>query len=131
MLVIEGLFGVQRGQSGIVAQVGQNGINAFPAAGDGAVDAFLCQQQGAFHILFQHHVEQWLPQLLKILESHEFIKRTHYDRGAGRIGHIVLAVWSVNPGRLISGGDSSESHPGIKGARAVQTKAISLIRATG
>lgn len=73
------------GQPGIAAQPGEQRIDAFAATGDGAVDAFLGQQQGAFHTVVEQGLQQGFTQRHVIVESHELVQRRHDDGCHGDI----------------------------------------------
>ena len=58
----------------ITGDPGLDRVHPFPAAGDGAVDAFPGQQQGAVDILRQHQAQQWLPEGFVIIQDRELVQ---------------------------------------------------------
>ncbi|CRR59298.1 hypothetical protein PAERUG_E16_London_17_VIM_2_04_14_06005 [Pseudomonas aeruginosa] len=85
LFVAVGFLVLDIGQPGIAAQPGEQRIDAFAATGDGAVDAFLGQQQGAFHTVVEQGLQQGFTQRHVIVESHELVQRRHDDGCHGDI----------------------------------------------
>ena len=66
-------------QPRIGAQVSQHLIKRLAAAGDGAVDTLVGQQQGAACARCDTAIQQGLAQLVKILQRNKLVKRGNND----------------------------------------------------
>lgn len=73
----------------VLLQPGHQAVNAFAAAGYGAVDALFGNQQGALDAVVDHCLQQWLAQGDVIFESDELVQCRHDDG----VGHGVLSRW--------------------------------------
>ena len=78
-MVIHRLLVLDIGQTGIRSQVGEHAVYAFTTAGDGAVDALLCQQQGAAGARLPAGIQQGLPQLVEVVQGNKFVQRCNND----------------------------------------------------
>ncbi|MCY1427813.1 hypothetical protein D9M71_436760 [compost metagenome] len=61
----------------IELEPGQQAVDPFAGAGNGAVDALFGQQQRAFDAIAGHGLEQWLAQLDVIFQGDELIQCRH------------------------------------------------------
>ena len=70
---------VDIGQTGILAEPGEQRIDGRAGAGNGAVDALFGEQQGALDAVVEQGLQQGLAQRLIIRQGDEFIQRRHDD----------------------------------------------------
>ena len=95
LLVAVGLLVVDIGQARVALEPGQQAVDALARGGNGAVDAFLGEQQGALHAAFEHGVEQGLAQRFVIRQGHELVQR----RDNNLRSHAVFSSGHPRKGR--------------------------------
>lgn len=91
LVVAVRFFMVDVDHARVVLQPGHQAINAFAAAGNGAVDAFFGDQQGAFDAIVDHCLQQWLAQRNVVFEGDELIQCRH-DDGLGHGYSLQVAT---------------------------------------
>ncbi len=75
--VIERLLVIEILQARVLLEPCEHSVYAFATTGNGTIDTFMCEQDGALDAVCLHYRKQWRLQRFEIIKRNEMIERTY------------------------------------------------------